>query len=168
MCGIWFRHFMTPKRGSSASDIREAQMNLRRRSFSIEKSFDSRVKCLQSMGQNARALRLLAWQTERMRRERASPALAQAKLGYVSEVFELCANYRCRVFASVISDDLSAYILSWGFRTKGLVEPRREELDPFVAQIARLRHKAIRTKGDRDDFAIWSVAVIPTLHPRKR
>lgn len=183
-------------------------------------------------------------------------ALAQAKLAYVREVFDVCANYRCRVFASVIGDpdppppgdylrkdyayvferfflfledadqssmgavvfdelerskshvlvgqleryfrhtatgrqragriipepffvhsdlttgiqlaDLTAYVLSWGFRTRTLTEPGRQELDPFVAQVRRLRHRAVRSHGDRKDFVIWSVAVIPSLLPRHK
>jgi hypothetical protein len=180
-------------------------------------------------------------------------ALAQAKLAYVREVFELCASYRCRVFASVIGDpappppgdylrkdytylferffnfledvdqtsmgavvfdelersqshvlvgqmeryfrhtatgrqragrvipepffvhsdlttgiqlaDLAAYVLSWGFRTPKLPAPGRDELDPYVDQICRLRHRSIRGRGGKS-FAVWSVAVIPTLRAR--
>lgn len=32
-------------------------------------------------------------------------ALAQAKLAFVSEVFDLCARYHCRVFASIVNRD---------------------------------------------------------------
>ena len=37
-------------------------------------------------------------------RRRELTALAQAKLAYVREVFEICARFRCRVFASVVTD----------------------------------------------------------------
>jgi Protein of unknown function (DUF3800) len=32
-------------------------------------------------------------------------ALAQAKLDYVKEVFDICARFRCRVFASIVNND---------------------------------------------------------------
>lgn len=38
-------------------------------------------------------------------RKRELTALAQAKLEYVKEVFEICARFRCRMFASIVSPD---------------------------------------------------------------
>lgn len=35
--------------------------------------------------------------------------------------------------------DLTAYTLSWGVRLKGMIEARRDELEPFAAQVMRLR-----------------------------
>lgn len=32
-------------------------------------------------------------------------ALAQAKIAYVNEVFEICARFRCKIFASIVSAD---------------------------------------------------------------
>src|SRR6185312_8821637 len=32
-------------------------------------------------------------------------ALAQAKIAYVNEVFEICSRYRCRAFASIVTKD---------------------------------------------------------------
>src|SRR3990172_5563855 len=32
-------------------------------------------------------------------------ALAQAKLEYVKELFDICARFRCRVFASIVNND---------------------------------------------------------------
>lgn len=180
-------------------------------------------------------------------------ALAQAKLAYVSEVFDICAQFRCRAFASIVlknappppatghhlrkdyaylferffyfledadpsaqgivvfdererseshllieqldsyfkrsakgrqrsgriipepffvhSDlttgiqvaDLIAYIVSWAFRTNQLTEPRREELEPWVAQVAGLRYRAIREVEGNPHFGIWSFAVITDL-----
>ncbi|HYD53674.1 MAG TPA: DUF3800 domain-containing protein [Gemmatimonadaceae bacterium] len=181
-------------------------------------------------------------------------ALAQAKLAYVADVFDLCARFRCRVFASIINDpappppgdylrkdyaylferffyfledadqssmgavvfdelerskshvlvgqleryfvgtatgrqragriipepffvhsdlttgiqlaDLVAYILSWGFRSARLTVASREELTPFVRQVCRLRHRALRPREGREDFTVWSIAVIPHLRAR--
>lgn len=31
-------------------------------------------------------------------------ALAQAKLAYVKSVFDICAGFDCRIFASIVSD----------------------------------------------------------------
>jgi hypothetical protein len=36
-------------------------------------------------------------------RRRELSALAQAKIAYVNEVFEICARFRCRVFASIVT-----------------------------------------------------------------
>lgn len=174
-------------------------------------------------------------------------ALAQAKLAYVSELFEICARYRVKIFASMVkagasdhpvdylrkdyaflferffyfledtdpnasgiivfdeleksrshllvnqmdryfkrtqkgrtragqivpepffvhSDlttgiqiaDLVAYILSWGFRTPELELAKRDELEPFIELVCRLRHRAIRQINNNPRFIIWSIAV---------
>lgn len=183
-------------------------------------------------------------------------ALAQAKIAYVDEVLEICARFRCKVFASIIVDpsteglpesllrkdysylferfyyyledmdssssgiivfdelekaeshvlvgqmdryfkrtakgkaragriipepffvhselttgvqlaDLVAYLVSWGFRTRDLKEPVREELSGAVDRLCRLRHKSVREIGDIKEFSIWSFAVIPDLKGRE-
>ena len=182
-------------------------------------------------------------------------ALAQAKLEYVKELFDICARFRCRVFASIVNNDepyepdpdylrkdytylferlyyfledvnpaatgivvfdeleksrshilvaqmeryfkhtakgrqrsgrimpepffvhsdlttgiqiadLVAYILSWGFRTKDLVKPAREELSDYVKTICQLRHRAVREVDDNPDFVIWSIGVIKDLRTK--
>ena len=179
-------------------------------------------------------------------------ALAQAKLAYVSEVFEICARFRCKAFASIILKDapvtvgaeylrkdyaylferfyyfledvdarslgaivfdeleksqshllieqmdsyfkrsangrqrsgriipepffvhselttgvqiadLIAYVVSWGFRTTQLTERSRPELQSFVTQVCRLRHRATREVDGNPNFLIWSFAVITDL-----
>jgi hypothetical protein len=58
--------------------------------------------------------------------------------------------------------DLAAYCISWGFRTKRMTKPRRDELAPFAQQIARLRYRAERQRDGRF-FDIWSIAHITDL-----
>jgi len=61
--------------------------------------------------------------------------------------------------------DFLAYILSWGFRTSSMTEPRREELLPFVDQACALRHRATReVAGGMATY--WSFAVLQDLRPR--
>ena len=187
--------------------------------------------------------------------KREITALAQAKLAYVSELFDLCARFHCKAFASIINvsvprpaesdylrkdyaylferfyyflednqplhagivvfdelekskshilleqmeqyfmrtakgraragqiipepffvhsdlttgiqiSDLIAYIISWGFRTRELKIPRREELNPFVNQVRQLRYRAVREVGNNPNFVIWSFAVINNLRAR--
>ncbi len=182
-------------------------------------------------------------------------ALAQAKLAYVSELFNICSRFRCKAFASIVSRnapftldndylrkdyaylferffyfleylrtlcsgiivfddieksknlllveqmdryfkrttkgrqqagqiipepffvhsdlttgvqiaDLIAYVVSWGFRTGEMTEPKRDELDNLVDQVCRLRYRAIREVGDNPNFVIWSfTGVITDLRP---
>ena len=171
-------------------------------------------------------------------------ALAQAKLAYVRKVLEICINFKCRVFASIIVDktpvshpeeylrkdyafllerfyyfledvdpsalgivvfdeleksrshilldqmdryfkftikgrkratqiipapffvhsdlttgiqivDLVAYVLSWGFRTRDMREPAREELSDLVQMVSQLRYKTVREVEDQAEFTIW-------------
>ena len=61
--------------------------------------------------------------------------------------------------------DFLAYILSWGFRTTAMTEPRRAELLPFVEQACALRHRA--TREFNGTMAVhWSFAVLQDLRPR--
>lgn len=181
-------------------------------------------------------------------------ALAQAKLAYVGEVLDLCAQHHCKVIASVIRNnasdvlpdgmlrrdycylferffyyledrgadsmgivvfdeleksrshllveqmdryfkftakgryrasqvipepffvhsdlttgvqlaDLAAYVLSWGFRgATGLSKPARNELDPYVEQVRRMRFKVMRDVGpEMRAMPIWSFTIISEL-----
>ncbi len=180
-------------------------------------------------------------------------ALALAKLGYVRGVFDLCARFGCRAFASIVETDapytatdglrkdyaylfqrffyfledqdppemgiivfdeleksrshilidqthryfrdtavgrararlvvpeplfvhsdlttgvqiadLAAYTISWGFRTNQMTKLGRPEIEPFGQQVARLRHRAERTRDGRP-FTIWSFAHISDLRTR--
>ena len=181
--------------------------------------------------------------------KRELTALAQAKLAYVREVFEICAGFRCRVFATVVTDptagnhttdylrkdysylferffyfledvnpsasgiivfdelekskshillnqmdryfkltdkgrqrsgriipepffvhsdlttgiqiaDLVAYIILWGFRTKEMVAPVREELGDYERFVRQLRYRTSREIKDNPEFIIWSICVI--------
>jgi hypothetical protein len=183
-------------------------------------------------------------------------ALAQAKLAYVEEALEICARFRCKAFASMISAnaprpvgtdflrkdyaylferyfyfledtdrealglvvfdeleriqshllieqmnryfqatwkgrtrasqiipepffvhselttgvqlaDLVAYILSWGFRIPGMIEPPRAELQGLVDRVCQLRHRAVREKLGNPQFIIWSFALINDLRARE-
>lgn len=62
--------------------------------------------------------------------------------------------------------DLIAYIISWGFRTGSMTEPRRDELSALVDQVCQMRNRAIREVGDNPEFVIWSIAVINDLRGR--
>src|SRR5260370_4208908 len=59
--------------------------------------------------------------------------------------------------------DLIAYCISWGLRLTRMRKPAREELRPYVDQILKLRHKAIRQKMGNPQFEIWSVSYIRDL-----
>ncbi|MBS0528556.1 MAG: DUF3800 domain-containing protein [Proteobacteria bacterium] len=59
--------------------------------------------------------------------------------------------------------DLVAYCLSWAFRLKGMDAPARDELLPYIEQIRKLRHRALRSMQGKDDFEIWSIAYIDDL-----
>lgn len=238
------------QRYSQHSSELKAKKLLNRKVFRLARQMDA-------IPETERAVLAHACLTDGERATRARlTALAQAKLAYVQEVFELCARFRCRLFASVVNDskpptpgdylrkdyaylferffhfledadqssmgavvfdelerskshvlveqleryfrgtatgrqragriipepffvhselttgiqlaDLVAYVLSWGFRTPRLTEPSRDELRDYVAQIRRLRHRAIRSRIGRDNFTVWSIAVIPSLRPRRQ
>lgn len=184
--------------------------------------------------------------------KREMVALAQAKLAYVQEVFEICSRHECRLFASIVADrehcdhhadylrkdysylferfyyfledvdpaaagvvvfdelekskshillgqmdsyfkltakgrkrakqiipepffvhsdlttgiqvaDLAAYIISWGFRTARLLEPKREELKNLVHIISQLRHHSERHVEGQTNFKVWSFGIIQDL-----
>ncbi|MGE3144010.1 MAG: DUF3800 domain-containing protein [Pseudorhodoplanes sp.] len=59
--------------------------------------------------------------------------------------------------------DLIAYCMSWGFRLPSMAEPARAELAPYIEQLKRMRHRALRSKMGKDDFEIWSVSYIDDL-----
>lgn len=59
--------------------------------------------------------------------------------------------------------DLVAYCISWGFRLPSMTRPFRDELAPYVEQIKRLRHRALRQKMGKANFEIWSITYIPDL-----
>lgn len=62
--------------------------------------------------------------------------------------------------------DIVAYLVSWGFRAKGLTEPARAELQPFVTSVCGLRHRAVREMDGNPNFAIWSFAIIDDLRSK--
>lgn len=187
--------------------------------------------------------------------KREMTALAQSKLAYVGEVFEVCARFRCRLIASIVPNriprppagylrkdyaylferfyyfledqkpqqqgmiacggrashqgdllhdqmqryfkatvrgrqrsslvlpdplaaggdlgvggevaGLVAYITAWGFRTRELTEPARNELYDFKEQIRGLRYRAVREVGDSTNFVIWGFTVVSDLRTRE-
>jgi Protein of unknown function (DUF3800) len=56
--------------------------------------------------------------------------------------------------------DLIAYIISWGFRLKGMIKPVRPELSEFVELIKPLRYVTNREIGDIPDMQIWSITYV--------
>lgn len=59
--------------------------------------------------------------------------------------------------------DLIAYCISWAMRLTRMTKPVRDELKPYVEQILKLRHKAIRNRMGKENFEIWSVSYIDDL-----
>lgn len=59
--------------------------------------------------------------------------------------------------------DLVAYCMSWALRLTKMTKPAREELKPYIDQITKLRHKAVRQKMGNPTFEIWSVSYIRDL-----
>jgi len=59
--------------------------------------------------------------------------------------------------------DLAAYCMSWTLRLKGMNKETREELRPYIDQILRMRHRAIRQKMGNPQFEIWSISYIRDL-----
>ncbi|MFZ4441450.1 MAG: hypothetical protein ACOYOS_23820 [Syntrophales bacterium] len=55
------------------------------------------------------------------------------------------------------------YIILWGFRTKDMVAPARQELDDYVKIVRQLRHRTSREIKDNPEFIIWSIGVIKGL-----
>lgn len=70
---------------------------------------------------------------------------------------------RSELTSGVQLADLIAYIISWGFRTANMLQPNRTELDPFVARVAAMRHKATRDIGGNPSFVVWSFCWIDDL-----
>lgn len=186
--------------------------------------------------------------------KREMTALAQSKLAYVEEVFDVCARFRGRLLASIVSNRLPrptpgylrkdyafllerffyfledqkppqtglvacsrsscqgalladqmeryfkgtvrgrqrtslvvpdpiavagdlaaglevaglvAYVAAWGFRTRELTEPARNELFDFKEQIRALRYRAVREIGDSTNFVIWGFTVVNDLRTRE-
>jgi len=60
-----------------------------------------------------------------------------------------------------------AYLTSWAFRTRELVEPARRELGPLKEQVRALRYRAVREMGDNPNFVVWGFAVVPDLRMRE-
>lgn len=58
--------------------------------------------------------------------------------------------------------DIVAYCLSWAYRFSGLTKPARSELDEYVQQLKKLRHRCIRLRQGKE-IEIWSVAHIRDL-----
>ena len=58
--------------------------------------------------------------------------------------------------------DLAAYILSWGFRIKGMSKPARTELQPLVSALCNMRvlSKRVVPSIRREPVDIWSIALI--------
>ncbi len=62
--------------------------------------------------------------------------------------------------------DIVAYVISWGLRLEGRIEPKRPELKEFADQVVRLRARAVREVGGNPNYPIWGFAIIPDLRSR--
>ncbi len=62
---------------------------------------------------------------------------------------------------------LVAYVTAWGFRTRELTEPARNELFDFKEQVRALRYRAVREIGDNTNFVIWGFTVVSDLRTRE-
>ena len=56
--------------------------------------------------------------------------------------------------------DIIAYIISWGFRLRGMTKPVRRELDEFVELLKPLRYSTTRDLEGHPDTNIWSVIFV--------
>lgn len=56
--------------------------------------------------------------------------------------------------------DLIAYILSWGFRLKGMTAESRPELGEFVELVKPLRYATTRDIEGKSEMPIWSVIYV--------
>lgn len=60
--------------------------------------------------------------------------------------------------------DIVAYVISWGVRLSRMSEPARDELQPIVGEVLRLRYRHETPGGDR----VWGFKLIPSLMPAER
>jgi hypothetical protein len=56
--------------------------------------------------------------------------------------------------------DIVAYILSWAFRIKDMVEPIRTELNPLLEILLLMRYRTEREMNGVEKFELWSVSYI--------
>jgi hypothetical protein len=58
--------------------------------------------------------------------------------------------------------DLLAYCIAWGFRVQQLIQPKRNEFDPYIDQICKMRNLSKRLIPDiKNELSeIWSIAII--------
>ncbi|MFA4838417.1 MAG: DUF3800 domain-containing protein [Candidatus Neomarinimicrobiota bacterium] len=56
--------------------------------------------------------------------------------------------------------DIIAYIISWGFRLRGMTKPVRRELDEFVKLLEPLKYSTTRDVEGHPDALIWSVIFV--------
>ncbi|MDR0239011.1 MAG: DUF3800 domain-containing protein [Deltaproteobacteria bacterium] len=64
--------------------------------------------------------------------------------------------------------DLAAYIISWGVRLPSMTEAARPHMENLAEKVLALRYQTRRQINGRDDFLVWSFAIIDDLHPRER
>ncbi len=62
--------------------------------------------------------------------------------------------------------DVIAYLVAWGVRVGGMHRAARPELSDLAQQVCALRFRYETTANGRDDFQVWSFAVIDDLRPR--
>ncbi|RMH18080.1 MAG: DUF3800 domain-containing protein [Gammaproteobacteria bacterium] len=62
--------------------------------------------------------------------------------------------------------DVIAYLIAWGVRVGGMSRPARPELSALADQVCSLRYRTVISAKGRDDFHVWSFAVIDDLRPR--
>lgn len=63
--------------------------------------------------------------------------------------------------------DLVAYIVSWGVRVGGMTALARPELASLAGQVCQLRYRTVREVNGREDFVVWSFAIIDDLRTRE-
>jgi len=62
--------------------------------------------------------------------------------------------------------DLVAYIIAWGVRVGTMNHPRRDELSDLAGKVCHLRYRAVMEKDGKEDFTVWSFALIDDLRAR--
>jgi hypothetical protein len=63
--------------------------------------------------------------------------------------------------------DLIAYVISWGVQVGNMPPARRSEMAGLAETVCNLRHRAKREIMGREDFVVWSFALIDDLRPKE-
>jgi hypothetical protein len=57
-------------------------------------------------------------------------------------------------------------VTNWGVRVGSMNRDSRAELSEIAERVVHLRYRAVREWEGRDNFTVWSFAVLDDLRPR--